>query len=494
MQPFAHTATNGRFPRFSSNCVWCSKRTSFLFRSGQERPSAVISQVIYRCVAATVKQSVTDLSAIIRQWLAPAKLSVHNCPGSTHAFKPMGAGDLYLFHPGIFDKECLSVSITRRRFITTSTSILATPFLSSAGYGLTDKSLWQIGASRGIDIGSALAPHVLSQVESKTKSWKKHKKYLQLLTEHVRVITPESGMKPGDIAPDKGENPDDPEKWKFEKAKLIFDFAIGNDQDFVGHTLYWSDKPLEWALHTEFEDVKASIGLFIRVVMNRFPNVKYWDVLNEILGDNGGFADNSVLLQRFGLKFVDFCFRVAHDVDPKAILILNEKGLSCSSKYCPPRRKEMLYILGQLKLKKTPVHAMGLQSHLWPDMPPSGWVGAPPSGAQTAEFISEVAKLGFDSHVSELDVNDSRILLSKEQRDEAVAAVYKDYLTAVLKEKSVKRITFWNIADGYSFINNVEYTWESLPPKYGKPRPLLFDEDFTPKAAFYAVIRAIESK
>ncbi len=69
-----------------------------------------------------------------------------------------------------------------------------------------------------------------------------------------------------------------------------------------------------------------------------------------------------------------------------------------------------------------------------------------------------------------------------------LASRYSDIFRVLLKhKKDITRVTFWGIHDGYS--------WKNDWPIIGRTNyPLLFDRNYQPKPAYFAVIKEAEKK
>ena len=92
--------------------------------------------------------------------------------------------------------------------------------------------------------------------------------------------------------------------------------------------------------------------------------------------------------------------------------------------------------------------------------------------------------------VTELDVNERKLVGPVAERDAAVARVYKDYVTMMVAEPNVSAVLTWGITD--------RYTWLDAP-KYGRPdgqpqRCLPFDADGQPAPAFFALRDALDTR
>lgn len=325
-------------------------------------------------------------------------------------------------------------------------------------------SLKELGASRGVLIGSAFSGNADT-------------KYRSLLQHHCALITPEWQLKPRYLRAHKAS------PYNFGPSDRIAAFATDNQMEFHGHTLFWHEEPIRWAESENFAETTRHYGGFIRDVVSRYPQASSWDVFNEIVDDKAMFR-NEFLIQKFGLKFIEYCLHVVNEMAPEAALVINDYNLECAANWCGSKQENMLALLRSIRKAGIPLHAVGIQSHL------SSVHRA--STTSTLAFIDRVADLGFDVFISELDVNDSALPEEIAVRDRQVAEYYETFLNAVLSREAVKRVNFWGISDFDNWIVR-RYTTEKRAPGTGAARPALFDEHNEPKPAFHAVVRALRN-
>lgn len=325
----------------------------------------------------------------------------------------------------------------------------------------SDVSLRQLGRSKGIDVGSAF-------------SGEGSAKYLDLLARHCEILTPEYQLKPRYLKPTADSS------YNFAASDNIAAFCTEHGQKFHGHTLFWYREPIHWADSDDFATAKERYGRFMRDVVAQYPQAVSWDVVNEIVREKMPLRDE-FMIRKFGYQFVDFCFRTVHEAAPHAQLVINDDDLECAADWCDAKRQNMLAVIGKLRSMKTPVHAVGIQSHLSSKNPPS---------AQAAlQFIARLADLGCDVYLSEMDVNDSRFPDDTRKRDALVAEYYEGFLSTVLSHPAVKRLNFWGISDSSNWIVRGESEERRVG---GAARPALFDVNDGPKPAFHAVVRALQ--
>jgi endo-1,4-beta-xylanase len=90
--------------------------------------------------------------------------------------------------------------------------------------------------------------------------------------------------------------------------------------------------------------------------------------------------------------------------------------------------------------------------------------------------------------VTELDVQDGTLPADTGARDQAVAQIYSRFLGPTLRQPAVRGIVTWGLADPFSWLGGYRPRNDGLPV-----RPLPFDADFQPKAAYYAMAAALQS-
>jgi endo-1,4-beta-xylanase len=114
-----------------------------------------------------------------------------------------------------------------------------------------------------------------------------------------------------------------------------------------------------------------------------------------------------------------------------------------------------------------------------------------PSIDQIKRSLKAVADRGYKIRISELDIpvnyNSTLVLTDTyaQQQKERYKSIVQAYLE-VVPENQRTGITFWGLVDGESWYNYI-----GLP---AKEWPLLFNDDYSPKPAFYGVAEALAGK
>src|SRR5208337_3770044 len=176
---------------------------------------------------------------------------------------------------------------------------------------------------------------------------------------------------------------------------------------------------------------------------------------------------------------IENAFRWAHEADPSAELYYNDYNLETSKAKCDAA----VAIVKDLKSKGLRIDGVGVQLH--------GGLTYPK--VESLEYaITSLASTGVKVMITELDLktqtrgyrggdigqvnrnstNDPNAAAAETQKK--LADKYAEIFTVLLKHrKDITRVTFWGVYDKTSWIGG---------------SPLLFDRNYQPKEAFFAVV------
>jgi len=324
-------------------------------------------------------------------------------------------------------------------------------------------------AARGLIYGAGGIFHALSSEADLANSF----------AQECGMLVPENELKWGSIRPSV-------DTFDFTQADWMAEFAKERGMFFRGHTLVWHTNLPKWFKEVVNRQNAEQILLkHIKTVAGHYAGrIHSWDVVNEAIFLKDGRSDglrNQPWLQLLGFDYIDIAFRAAAEADPQALLVYNDNGLDYyDTPEAEATKRAVLKLLERLKSMGTPVHALGIQSHLW--------------GHETRinhtklrNFLSDVASLGLKIMITEMDVVDSKLPLDIVVRDRIVAEVYEDFLSVVLDEPATIAVITWGLSD--------RYTWRSTtrPRSDGAPvRPLPLDAELKRKLAWNAIARAFD--
>jgi endo-1,4-beta-xylanase len=224
----------------------------------------------------------------------------------------------------------------------------------------------------------------------------------------------------------------------------------------------------------------------IRTVAGHFAGKLYsWDVVNEVLDPGSHRSDglrDSPWLQNCGANYMELAFRATAAADPTALLVWNETYLEVSNGFGRAKRTAMLALLDGMLARGVPIHGIGLEAHLRGDQ------AAVLGDGSYEDFLGELARRGMKIFVTELDVQDVMLPADVAVRDRAVADIYSRFLSATLRQPAVKGIVTWGLADCFTWITGYRPRKDGLPV-----RPLPFDANCQPKAAYYAIAQTLQA-
>lgn len=331
-------------------------------------------------------------------------------------------------------------------------------------------------------IGAALNDDVVSGKDQKSAA---------IVIEQCNTITAENVMKWASIHPEL-------DRYDFAPADRFVAFAEKHALQIVGHTLVWHSQIPPSAFVGKEGKLLGRDAMLLRLkqhidtVMGRYKGkIKGWDVVNEALTDEGELR-TTPWLKTIGEDFVAKAFEFAAQADPNAELYYNDYSLDK-----PAKRDATIRLIRDLKSRGLRVDAVGIQGHWGLDYPTTVDLNA---------FIDSVGALGVKVHVTEMDMNilpaawnyqGADVSKKAELRAELnpYPAELPDSMQKVLADRYaglfgilvahsnvVDRVTLWGVTDRTSWLNN----W---PVRGRTAYPLLFDRNYEPKPAFFAVLK-----
>ncbi len=335
------------------------------------------------------------------------------------------------------------------------------------------ESLKERAAKKNILFGTAIRHPLLAT----------DKEYTQSLIKECSILVSEWGFKwqvyPKPLRPT-------PESFDFTAADLMFNFARSNGMEVRGHTLVWYASLPDWFENTvNRQNAKGFLEKHIKTVVGRYQGKMHsWDVVNEAIEPRDKHPKGlrkTPWLEFLGEDYIDLAFRLAHEADPKAMLVYNDYGLVYDTPEDEAKRNAVIKLLKRLKSKGTPVHALGVQAHL--DGSEHKF-----NPKKLKDFLAQAADMGLKIMITELDVKDKYLPKDIEVRDRIVAKAYSDYLKVALEQPAVIAVLTWGLNDKHSWLN------EFQPRKDGAPvRPLPLDMNGKRKLAWNAIARAFDA-
>jgi endo-1,4-beta-xylanase len=308
-------------------------------------------------------------------------------------------------------------------------------------------------------------------------------RYWDLLAAECGVIVPENELKWYALHPADGVYAFGPGDALQARAK-----ALG--LQMRGHNLLWNRPQYltQWVNAYDFGSRPASAAEkllvdHIKAVCAHYPDIRSWDVINETIDPDTGEIRDSVFTRHLGPAVVDIAFHAARQAAPQAQLVYNDY-MSWEAGH-EKHREGVLKLLERMKANRTPVDALGVQSHLRPSGPEVAQL-AKTQGPEWARFLDRATALGLQLLITEFDVADVHLPGDIAVRDRAVADYARAYLDLTLARPQVRQILAWGMVDPYSWLQNQARRSDGLPE-----RPTLYDGDYRPTPLREAVAQAL---
>lgn len=313
--------------------------------------------------------------------------------------------------------------------------------------------------------------------------------FFSLLAKEFNSMTMENDMKWALVHPQKNQ-------WNWKTPDKFVDFGLQHNMKLVGHVLVWHSQMAEHA----FTDRKGKpvsrkkmIGRMedhISTLVDRYKGKLWaWDVVNEAIDEDQGWRQ-SQWQKSIGEDFMDLAFNFAHDADPKAQLLYNDYNMQN-----PGKRAFLVNWIEGAKKRGVPIDAIGIQGHVGLDFPDL---------KELENSIVAYAKTGMRIHITELDLDilpvawdfsgaeiSNKFKYSEQlnpwpkglpqEMEDKFTARYVEIFKLLLKHRDkIDRVTFWGTGDAES--------WKNDFPVIGRTNyPLLFDRQYQPKPAYFAV-------
>ncbi|WP_255516357.1 endo-1,4-beta-xylanase [Luteimonas suaedae] len=338
-------------------------------------------------------------------------------------------------------------------------------------------------------LGTAVNAEIVSGEDAQSQA---------LVPQHFNAITAENVMKAEVLHPEPGV-------WDFDAADAFVAFGEQHDMFVVGHTLVWHNQTPEWFFQDDAgrpntpEAQLERMRAYIATVAGRYAGrVDAWDVVNEIIGEDGEYRDTIwTRTVGDGDAVVRAAFAAAAEHAPDAELYYNDFNA-----WRPAKRDGIVRMVRMLQDAGIRIDGIGIQGHWGLDYPSKEHIEA---------AIDAYAALGLKVMITELDVD--VLPLTKEGQVIGTGLLhpqfqlpefkrfldpYADGLPPEVQQRladryaelfrifhdrrdAIHRVTLWGVHDGMSWKND-------YPIEHRTNYPLLFDRERQPTPALDAVL------
>lgn len=305
--------------------------------------------------------------------------------------------------------------------------------------------------------------------------------YINLIKEQFSSMTCENEMKPDSLL-DRDTTLSDIEKYRecpavhFDSCIDQIEFAKANGLKMRGHTLVWYSQTPEWLFYKDYDTsgeladrdlMLKRMENYIKAVFewadSEYPGLFYaWDVVNEAAADDRSAKRDCLWLQTIGDDYIEKAFEYARKYQPEGVkLYYND--------YNAFQFNKQMAILEFLKpvAEAGNIDGVGMQSHI------GTWCDPEMYASAVRRYNKE---LGVEVSITELDISKDNTDDWEEKQGEYAQRFMEKILELKAEGIPIPSFTVWGLTDAVS--------WKK------QEMPLLFSLSFTPKPAFYGIIKA----
>ena len=315
---------------------------------------------------------------------------------------------------------------------------------------------------------------------------------IKIMKQHFNSITAENVMKAEVLNPE-------PNVFNFGPADEFIALGKKNKMFIVGHTLVWHNQTPAWFFtdragnpNTPERQLEV-LHRHIKTVAGHFKGkVDAWDVVNEVIGDDGNYRTNTAWIKAVGDgdTLVKAAFKYAQQYAPNTELYYNDFNA-----WRPAKRDGIVRMVKMLQAEGIRIDGIGIQGHWGLNFPKKEYIEA---------AIDAYAALGVKVMITELDIDvlpltrEGQIIGTGMMHPQFQEEEFKTYLDpyqqglpadveAALtkryqevfeifykKRDKIDRVAVWGIHDGMS--------WKNDYPIPGRTNyPLIWNRDKTAK-------------
>ena len=279
-----------------------------------------------------------------------------------------------------------------------------------------------------------------------------------------------------------------PGQYNFSQADRDLDYALKQGWKVHSSLAYGTDFAIpDWLKKGEFtrDQYIQMLKDMIKTTVGRYKGrVSGWSIANESTSRScapcAGGSD--FWNEKIGPDYVEMAFRWAREADPDTVLILNDTNNEDPRDEQTSAVFEHMYAkVKDLKSKGVPVDVVGMEMHLLLKYSSP----TAPDKAAVIATMRKFADLGVKIDITEFDVDLHNHSGTPEERLQFQADLYRTMLEACLESNVCESFSTWGVSDATS--------WLTQPCSgsgcINEPdaAPLMFDRNYNPKPAYFAV-------
>lgn len=292
-----------------------------------------------------------------------------------------------------------------------------------------------------------------------------HPDYRRIASSEFNLLIPENEMKCHWVCKQ-------PDTYNFTPADAIAEFAQQHDQTVRGHVLCWHMSFAPWMKKLTALELEKVLKDYIFATVDRYKGKCYaWDVVSEAIDDQAK-PRTSIWSRIEG--YIPKCFQWAREADPDAQLFYLDYRLHTVARW-----NAISKMVGELQENGIPIDGVGLQLHheIFRTLGITSF--------RLPSVVQQLEKLGVSVQISEVSIP---IYPPSQQLPDAAkyelqASAYGKLMKACV-ELGCESFSVWGFSDAC--------VYHKPPQRDENSTPCLFDQDFKPKPAYFAVLKELE--
>ncbi len=279
-----------------------------------------------------------------------------------------------------------------------------------------------------------------------------------------------------------------PGQYDFSASDQAVEYALGQGWRVrASHLLWGAEETLpDWLKNGNYtrDEYIQLMEQYIRDIVSRYKGrVSEWSIANEA-SNRSFYAGGDFWNEKIGPEYIALAFRTAREIDPDGILLFNDDNNQSSQDTNTTRVIDKMYsTVKQLKADGVPIDIVGMQMHLF--LPWNSKVR--PDKEAVIATMQKFSALGVRIYITEFDVDLARLPGTQAEKLELESQIYRDMIEACIESGTCDSFATWGISDATSWIS-CDNTW---CVKDKDADPLMFDINYNPKPAYFAIRDAL---
>ncbi len=290
-----------------------------------------------------------------------------------------------------------------------------------------------------------------------------------------------------------------PNEYNFDVLDAQVDGLVKNGYVIYASHLVWgaynnsSDLP-EWLLKGNYskEELLTILENHVKTLVTRYKDrVTFWSIANEATIRDQSYG-NDFWFDHIGPEYIEKSFQWAREADADAVLVFNaDNNESPRDAATIDHINRMYKQVKSLKEKGVPIDVVGMQMHFF--LPWNSPIT--PKMEDVIATMQRFGELGVKVMITEMDINLHQMKGTQEEKQARQTQLYADMMSACIEAGNCIAFSTWGVSDAYSWITCLGQGWTCAvyPGPMPDAAPLMFDQSFMPKPAYFAVREVLEN-